>query len=84
MDTDRLDIAQLTSDKKIISAHNHLLDCAWEIVDFICNDGFYLIAYKNKSDELEILGTSSKLFFIMNDKDVKELTEDSLIRTILF
>lgn len=84
MDMDRLDMAQLTSDKKIISAHNHLLDCAWEIVDFRRNGAFYYIVYKNESDELEIFGTSSKLLFKMNGEEARELTEDSLVRTILF
>lgn len=84
MDAERLDMAQLTSDKNIIKAHNILLDCAWEIADFRRNGAFYYIVYKNESDKLEIFGTSSKLLFKMNNEDVKELTEDSLIRTILF
>ena len=84
MDTDRLDMAQLTSDKKIINAHNHLLDCAWEIVDFSCTGGLFSISYENKSDTLEIVGTSDNLLFKMNGEEAKELTEDNLIRTILF
>lgn len=84
MDMDRLDIAQLTSDKKIINAHNHLLDCAWEIVDFSCIGGLYLILYENGDDKLEIVGTSRQFIFKMNNEEAKELTEDNLIRTILF
>ena len=84
MDMDRLDIAQLTSDKKIISAHNHLLNCAWEIVDFRCKDGIYSISFKKEFDTLEIAGTIGELYFRMNDEEVQELTDNNLIRTILF
>lgn len=81
---EKVDITQLTSDEKIIKAHDVLLDCAWEIADFRRNGAFYYIAYKNESDKLEIFGTSSKLLFKMNGEEAKELTEDNLIRTILF
>ena len=81
---EKLDITQLTSDKEIINAHNHLLDCAWEIVDFSCTGGLFSILYENKSDKLEIAGTTGELYFRMNDEEVQELTDNNLIRAILF
>lgn len=75
-----MDIAQLTGNNNFINAHNHLLNCGWEITGF----GVCSVSYKYKGDKLEIFGFGDELLFKVNNEEAKELTEDNLIRTILF
>ena len=77
---EQLDIVQLMSKESFIKAHAHLLNCEWEITGF----GSRSVLYKNKKDRLTIFSEGDQILFQMNEEEAKELTEDNLIRTILF
>ena len=76
----QLDIVQLMNKDDFIKAHVHLLSCGWEIKGF----GSRSVLYKSKKDKLTIFSEGDQLLFKMNNEEAKELTEDNLIRTILF
>ena len=77
---EQLDIVQLMNKDDFKKAHDHLLNCGWEITGF----GSRSVLYKKKKDKLTISSDGDNLLFKINNEEAKELTEDNLIRTILF